>query len=618
LTLKVAHGAGPEGRCFPPGARPSDESLTAAHVDLLRLTVRDHGAGDVKGSFRCDRVLQVPLDQPTLQIDVSRDQSVDLFAEGFQRAAADDPDNAVGGEFRRVATGSLLGVGVHGGAVPVLRLYPVGEFRCVDARLHVARAFHTATPLPTGQVLIVGGTVASPNDGAREDLDDNQLFVTATIELYDPATGTFDLIGVTNQARAFHQAVLLNDTPPYQILLVGGIQATGDGLQPALAPNVGTTQYEARLAPSIPGLIPTPLPTQAAPPEILTFDPFKRSVASTPGPLLPAGAFQGGAPVPGGIAVAGGLNWDDAGTTLLTNADRLAVSGTVVRVAALSTPRSGATLTTLSGDRGLVWGGAFDVGDPVGDLVTGLTALSPSTSAVMLAGVPMTQFHTATAVGPTRILVTGGFEVMSGQVAIQPPRGDASLHLINAATSLTVGKVALDGYVADPTCSLADRYRPAGYEAALALDGRPGEILVTGGAPSFDTCNDCEEGQVPGPLCSLHQASRLRAAATLTRILPMQMSRFGHTLTTLGDGTVLVTGGLTLPPGAETARAIADAEIYNPRDGLPRFDPDHPEKNDLDDPLERELSDLGLLRAPADVARNPAMGNAQARACGDL
>src|SRR6476620_11645155 len=35
LTLKVAHGAGPEGRCFPPGARPSDESLTAAHVDLL-------------------------------------------------------------------------------------------------------------------------------------------------------------------------------------------------------------------------------------------------------------------------------------------------------------------------------------------------------------------------------------------------------------------------------------------------------------------------------------------------------------------------------------------------------------------------------------------------------
>jgi hypothetical protein len=66
------------------------------------------------------------------------------------------------------------------------------------------------------------------------------------------------------------------------------------------------------------------------------------------------------------------------------------------------------------------------------------------------------------------------------------------------------------------------------------------------------------------------------------------------------------------------ARAVADAEIYNPRDPLPRFDSNNPTKNDLDDPLVQELTDLALVRAPGDVARNPASGNAQARACGDL
>jgi len=63
-----------------------------------------------------------------------------------------------------------------------------------------ARVYHTATLLPNGQVLVVGGYVSST-------------------ELYDPATRTWTATSAMTTARTKHTATLL---PNDQVLVTGG------------------------------------------------------------------------------------------------------------------------------------------------------------------------------------------------------------------------------------------------------------------------------------------------------------------------------------------------------------------------------------------------------------
>jgi hypothetical protein len=77
--------------------------------------------------------------------------------------------------------------------------------------LVTARTSHTATLLPNGKVLIAGGW-AGLND------------TTASAELYDPATGTFSVTGSMVTGRGNHTATLL---PNGKVLIAGGQSVTG-------------------------------------------------------------------------------------------------------------------------------------------------------------------------------------------------------------------------------------------------------------------------------------------------------------------------------------------------------------------------------------------------------
>ena len=74
------------------------------------------------------------------------------------------------------------------------------------ASLRVARAVHSATTLPSGHVLVVGG-MADGQDGI------------ASVELFDPTHNTIQDVGSLGERRASHTATLLRDG---RVLIAGG------------------------------------------------------------------------------------------------------------------------------------------------------------------------------------------------------------------------------------------------------------------------------------------------------------------------------------------------------------------------------------------------------------
>lgn len=79
--------------------------------------------------------------------------------------------------------------------------------------LNAARSCHTATLLPSGEVLITGG-MKFTSPGASVCLD--------SAELYDPTAGTFSVIGNMGRARCNHRATLLSNG---NVLITGGAGA---------------------------------------------------------------------------------------------------------------------------------------------------------------------------------------------------------------------------------------------------------------------------------------------------------------------------------------------------------------------------------------------------------
>jgi hypothetical protein len=72
--------------------------------------------------------------------------------------------------------------------------------------MSTTRAYHAATRLPDGRVLVTGGA-----DNGATDL--------ASAEIYDPKTGTFTAAGSMTIARLYHSATLLADG---RVLIAGG------------------------------------------------------------------------------------------------------------------------------------------------------------------------------------------------------------------------------------------------------------------------------------------------------------------------------------------------------------------------------------------------------------
>jgi hypothetical protein len=129
---------------------------------------------------------------------------------------------------------------VYATAVPQETFVPVA-FPAADplvavGKLNTARANHTATLLPDGRVLVIGGlNIVSGSNSAL-----------TSIEIYDPKTRSFTAAGDLKDARYDHTATLLRDGT---VLIAGGRNGGGGWLYSAeiYDPKAGTTRYTGNL-----------------------------------------------------------------------------------------------------------------------------------------------------------------------------------------------------------------------------------------------------------------------------------------------------------------------------------------------------------------------------------
>jgi len=108
-----------------------------------------------------------------------------------------------GGTATALVDGSVLATGGNFPGISATERYdPASGSWAVAENMATARRGHTATRLADGRVLIAGGVTCCGVDGE---------IIVGTAEIYDPATGQFQPTGSMATPRAFHAATLLAD-----------------------------------------------------------------------------------------------------------------------------------------------------------------------------------------------------------------------------------------------------------------------------------------------------------------------------------------------------------------------------------------------------------------------
>jgi hypothetical protein len=541
------------GTCPAPGNAPP----VVAGATRARLTFRDQA----QRTLRCDTIIPLDGDPPFVSVP-GREQPVTMYVEYFDDAGT------------LLARGERTGVSLTGGATVQVYVQPTDAYACPLAAPATARAFHSATPLPNGEVLLLGGLIGEASGDSAAFAPTAGAYVSSAAEIYDPDEHRFYPLTIAGLLpRAFHNVLVLGmEGEAIELLVVGGIGVAGD---PAAAGNIAArptgangaapwTTVAADLAMGRSGTIPLP-------PEILLYDPATRSVSRTELMNGPTPRAFGTATQPGGLpgealAVVGGTN--GAGAAVLAHESVNPADGTSAG-AVTGHPRIGATVTATSPTEALVWGGdvtalAADVraGDRLA-MLGGAPTLAPGPAATEALD---RSFHAAARFGD-RVAVVGGLATTAGtinDVGFAP-----FVHLVDPGT-LTASLLDVPGAT------------PAAYPAAVTLAS--GDIMFSGGAATAGctstlTCPDAQSFRV-------RRGTSGGAGPTPEATGAPGLARYGHRMTLLPDGTVLVSGGFAPATDANTIRALRDAELFAPHGAA-------------DDPI----ADLALGRMAGDVAR---------------
>jgi Galactose oxidase, central domain len=386
-----------------------------------------------------------------------------------------------------------------------------------------ARARHTATLLPDGRVLIVGGDR------------------TGTAELYDPVTGSFMQTGNGTTGHGGDAAVLLPDA---RVLIAGGSKselydpATGSFLPTG---SMVTNQYgfKAILLESGKVLILsgvggfTDCCASAANPEL--YDP-------STGRFTLAGAYAD-APVfifPGGYS-AGTSGLTEAAVALLSNAKVLILSEPSAQLYDPFTNTFSLTGSMVAVDEGNFWGKPTLIYDRTATLMTD--------GRVLVAGGEPAYWDTGDFPLSRAELYDASTGTFTAARSLLSARSAHTATLLPDGTILTLGGAASFGVILSsaelynaPTrdfssaagMNVSRRY----HQATLLIDGR---VLVTGG--------QTRQQAYPSPV-SVHASAELYTPAVLVPVLVVTHLQFDRTSVAPGSSYATTVSGSNLTPDA--------------------------------------------------------------------
>lgn len=407
------------------------------------------------------------------------------------------------------------------------------------------RAFHTATVLADGSVLVVGGAKESVDalqtcgDGCR------RVTATATAARFDPTTGSFTQVASLARPRMFHTATLL---PDGRVLIAGG--AGG-----ALVHPEGDTA--------------NPFPIEPIDPiaDVEVYDPEARTFTSAgtdpEGPRIFAAATTIGSEViiTGGIPAAGSVR-NDLGNALDTTT---ICGGTTLVCRAgprMSSHRAGHTAFTIASDGVFLWGGSIDTDASTGTPRFMIELLRDVNETFLLLDVAnMTTLHNVFFASPAhymdfRVVLAGGvrrqgdgtFEMARVEERDFPELSEKGAVYIYDASIDAQGKVGSRAETGKPMHLQTPRF----FGSGAPLPGGTRAILAGGySGLDFTPSSDLE---------LFDQSSLIVEPLQVGGVIrPLREPRGGLVATANGDGTVVFTGGEAPASGGRSP--VATAEI---------------------------------------------------------
>jgi Galactose oxidase, central domain len=318
------------------------------------------------------------------------------------------------------------------------------------ASMNLARSGHTATLLPSGDVLIAGG------------MNDNGNYF-AGCEVYSPATNRFTTVASMSAKRVGHTATLLANG---QVLIAGGFD--GDYL----------TNAEL-------------------------YDPATRQFKPTGQLTLPRSEHVAVRLNDGKVLLAGGVG---KGESFLASAELYdPVSGRFTPTGDLTTPREGHTATLLKSGKVLVTGGHKNYREAM-TVYASAEVYDPATGRFTTTGqltIPRHK-HAAALLADGSVLIVGGsdqrdwrgqydsaelYDPAAGTFKAIGHMQQARYKIVNAIAALKDGKILIAGgaeraEIYDPATrtfrAVEGQFDTARFFAAATLlkDGR---VLITGG-----------------------------------------------------------------------------------------------------------------------------------------
>ncbi|HKT48102.1 MAG TPA: IPT/TIG domain-containing protein, partial [Candidatus Acidoferrales bacterium] len=347
---------------------------------------------------------------------------------------------------------------------------PVAKTFSYAGALNVIRGLHSATMLQNGKILIAGGVTPLDNFGDSTE--------TATAELYDPSTQGFTPTGSLNFARQGHTATLLQNG---QVLVVGGFQGGGNG-------SVGTAEL---------------------------YDPVSGTFTVTGSLSVARTGASATLLNDGTVLVAGGLTSTLGGTSVATAEIYNPTTGTFTVISNLPAAQYAQSATLLSNGTVVLAGGAtFTNGNPVPAAhVYIYDPVAQTFSVIASLGIARSG-QTATVLKDGTVLLVGGenpsLNLPYDTAEVYTPSTQQLTGAGATSTTHTNGGVLVGGIAAGHTTTLlpdgtvlfvggtnqnpiAELYEP-GIPAPVSLQITPGTTNFLTGANQLFTAVD-DQGQ---------------------------------------------------------------------------------------------------------------------------